>query len=107
MDLPAIILNKVIMISIKREDNGNKGRFAIYENDEFAGEMTYTSAGNGIFIIDHTTVEEGHNGKGFGRKLLIKAVDFARENNLKIIPLCSYAKSVFDKDPGIEDVLHK
>lgn len=94
------------MIEIKQEDHGHKGRFAIYEDNQFAGEMTYTSAGEGLFIIDHTNIEEGHNGKGFGRKLLTKAVEYARENNLKIIPLCPYAKSVFDKDPTIADVLH-
>tara|TARA_R110002073_G_scaffold279026_1_gene443013 strand:+ start:277470 stop:277589 length:120 start_codon:yes stop_codon:yes gene_type:complete len=33
------------MIRLEQEDNGKKGRFTIYENDDFAGEMTYTWAG--------------------------------------------------------------
>jgi len=90
---------------IKREDNGTKGRFVIYDNNEFAGEMIFTWAGNNKFIIEHTEVEEKFNGKGYGRQLLMAAVEFARESNLKIIPLCPYAKSRFDKDETIKDVL--
>ena len=52
------------MTKIEREDNGKKGRFVIYENDEFAGEMTFTWAGKNKFIIDHTGVEEAFGGKG-------------------------------------------
>ena len=34
-----------------------------------------------------------------------QAVEFARQKQLKIIPLCPFAKSIFDKDPSIHDVL--
>ena len=83
---------------IKREDNGKKGRFVIYDNDKIAGEMTYTWAGKDKFIIDHTEVDEKYNGKGYAKHLVMAGVEFARENNVKIIPLCSYAKSRFDRD---------
>lgn len=33
------------------------------------------------------------------------AVDFARAQQLKIMPLCPFAKSVFDKEPSLADVL--
>jgi predicted GNAT family acetyltransferase len=35
----------------------------------------------------------------------MEVVLFARENNIKIIPLCPFAKSVFDKTEEIRDVL--
>ncbi len=93
------------MARITREDNGKKGRFIIYENDAFAGEMTFTWAGNEKFIIDHTGVEDRFGGKGLAKELVMAGVEYARKNNLKIIPLCPYAKSRFDKDPAIRDVL--
>lgn len=93
------------MVKIEREDNGKKGRFVIYENEKFAGEMTLTWAGKEKFIIDHTGVEENFNGKGYAKQLVMAGVEYARENNLKIIPLCPYAKSRFDKDKSIGDVL--
>jgi uncharacterized protein len=33
------------------------------------------------------------------------AVDYARTHNIKIIPICPYAKSLFDKLPEWKDVL--
>lgn len=93
------------MAKIEREDNGEKGRFIIYENGEFAGEMTYTWAGKEKFIIDHTGVEEKFGGKGFAKELVMAGVAYARKNDLKIIPLCPYAKSRFERDKTIADVL--
>jgi len=90
---------------IKLEDNGKRSRFVLYENDEVAGEMVFVWAGDGKFIIEHTEVGTKFNGKGYGKDLVMAGVDHARKNNLKIITLCPYAKSRFDKDPGIRDVL--
>jgi predicted GNAT family acetyltransferase/uncharacterized Fe-S cluster protein YjdI len=92
------------LIKIEREDNGRKGRFVMYDNDEFAGEMTYVWAGTSKFIIDHTGVEEDFSGRGLGRQLVLRAVEYARNNALKILPLCPFAKKVFDKEEGIGDV---
>ncbi|HLS12309.1 MAG TPA: GNAT family N-acetyltransferase [Flavobacteriaceae bacterium] len=93
------------MIRIEREDNGKKGRFVIYENDVEAGEMTFTWAGEDKFIIDHTGVKEEFGGKGLAKKLVMAGVEYARENNKKIIPLCPYAKARFDRDESLKDVL--
>ncbi|GEQ85875.1 N-acetyltransferase [Patiriisocius marinistellae] len=92
------------MNKIEREDKGKKGRFVIYENNEFAGEMTYTWESKSVFAIDHTEVEERFGGKGLGKKLVMEAIAHARKNNLKIKPLCSYVKKVFDNDDSLKDV---
>lgn len=96
--------NHQMLVKIEREDNGRKGRFVIYVNDEFAGEMTYVWAGTSKLIIDHTGVEESFSGRGLGRQLVMKAVEYARNNAVKILPLCPFAKKVFDKEAGIQDV---
>ena len=57
-----------------------------------------------MFIIDHDVLED-YRGQAIGRQLLDAVVAFARWKNLKIILLCPYAKSVFNKDPSIADVL--
>jgi len=80
------------MIEIKQEDNGKKGRFVIYEDDKYAGEMTYVWTGDAAIIIDHTGVEEGFSGKGYAKQLVNKGIDFARNKGIKILPLCPYAK---------------
>ncbi|MCY1186456.1 putative protein YjdJ [compost metagenome] len=60
-----------------------------------------------MLIIDATDVNENYRGQGVGRQLLDALVAFVREKEVKVIPLCPYAKSVFDKDPSIGDVLRK
>ncbi|MGB3116817.1 MAG: GNAT family N-acetyltransferase, partial [Ferruginibacter sp.] len=51
-------------------------------------------------------VEEVYGGKGYGKKLVMQSVEYARKNNLKIIPLCPFAKKVFDRTESIRDVLY-
>ena len=82
------------MTKIEREDNGKKDRWVIYENGEEAGEMTFTWAWAKKFIIDHTGVEEKYGGKGYGKQLVMEAVEYARNHEVKILPLCPYAKKV-------------
>jgi predicted GNAT family acetyltransferase len=92
-------------MEIQQVNDTRRGYFEAIEDGKEAGKMTYTWAGDSKFIIDHTEVSEEFNGKGVGKKLLMAAVEYARTNNLKIIPLCPFAKSVFDKVEEIRDVL--
>lgn len=92
-------------MEVKQTNKETKGFFEVVENNQQAGKMTYAWAGNTQFIIDHTEVNPDFNGKGVGKKMVMAAVEYARENGLKIIPLCPFAKSVFDKTPEIHDVL--
>lgn len=92
-------------MEIQQTNDAKRGYFEATEDGKEAGKMTYTWAGDSKFIIDHTEVSPDFNGKGVGKKLLMTAVEYARTNDLKIIPLCPFAKSVFDKTPDIRDVL--
>ena len=92
-------------MEIQQINDIRKGYFEAIEDGKEAGKMTYTWAGDSKFIIDHTEVSPDFNGKGVGKKLVMNAVEYARANNLKIIPLCPFAKSVFDKVEEIRDVL--
>lgn len=92
-------------MQIEQFDRENKGFFKASEGEETAGRMTYSWAGQDKFIIDHTEVDPKFTGKGVGKQLVMAAVSFAREKGIKIIPLCPYAKSVFDKTEEIRDVL--
>ncbi len=85
--------------------NDKNGFFYIDVNGNHEAMMTFVFAGNDKIIIDHTEVKPGNEGKGFGKKMVVKAVEYARANNIKIIPLCPFAKSVFDKTPEFKDVL--
>lgn len=92
-------------MEVQQFNRETKGFFKAIEDGEEAGRMTYSWAGSEKFIIDHTEVSPKFGGKGVGKKLVLETIDFARKNNKKIIPLCPFAKSVFDKDESLRDVL--
>ena len=92
-------------MDIQHTDDGLKGKFFITQNDKELAEMTYVWVGTEKIIIDHTEVDDALRGQGAGRQLLAQAVEFARTKQIKIIPLCPFAKSVFDKVKEYSDVL--
>lgn len=92
-------------MEIQQRDDGKKGAFHIEHENDVVAEMTYIWAGADKIIIDHTDVKEVLKGKGAGRQMVARAVSFARERGIKIIPLCPFAKSVFDKVKEFSDVL--
>jgi predicted GNAT family acetyltransferase len=67
--------------------------------------MTFSMAGDTLMIIDHTEVSDVLRGKSVGKQLVSTAVEYARKNSVNIIPLCPFAKSVFEKVPAFQDVL--
>lgn len=94
-------------MKIEHLEHGSKGAFLIKENNERLAEMTYSKAGNQLIIIDHTEVSDALRGKGAGKQLVSAAVNYAREKKIKILPLCPFAKAVFDKTIEFSDVLSK
>ncbi len=74
-------------------------------NDEAhpEGQIQYTLQ-NKILTIWHTEVKESLKGQGAGSALVAYAVNIARQHDLKIRPVCSYALSQFEKKPEYGDV---
>lgn len=95
------------MLNIEQISEGNKGYFRAVEDGTEAGGMYYVWAGEKKMIIDHTEVLDAYKGMGVGKKLLMAVVAYARENNIRIVPLCPFAKSMFDRMPEIGDVLDR
>lgn len=92
-------------MEIKHEHTETKGVFFVGEKQKPLAEMTYSKAGTETIIIDHTQVSDELKGKGAGKQLVSAAVEYARKNNIKIIPLCPFARSVFEKVQEFRDVL--
>lgn len=92
-------------MEIQHSNNSRNGAFFVEQDGERLAEMTYVWSGEDKFIIDHTEVSEKLKGLGVGKQLVMAAVEYARKNNYKIMPLCPFAKSVFDRTPEISDVL--
>ena len=89
---------------ITRESNGHKGAFVIDRDGVRLATMTYSMAGDELLIIDHTDVSDALRGTGAGKALVTAAVEWARSAHKGIMPLCPFARSVFDKTPEFSDV---
>ena len=80
------------MDTIHYEGNG----FYIYDqNKEILARLEYKRNDN-VLIFDHTVVSDKLKGQGIAQKLLDEAVDYARKNNFKVHPVCSYVVKKFE-----------
>ncbi len=77
----------------------NLKRFALYDDGKEVGELTYTDRPNGVRSADHTIVLSSYSGQGLAGKLFDALVENAREEHIKILPICAYVKGKFDADP--------
>ncbi len=91
--------------AVQREDGVSKGRYRLVV-DGIEAEMTYSRAGEGLIIIDHTEVPSVLRGRKIGERLVRQAVDDARRDGVAIIPLCPFAKAQIDRHPEWQDVVH-
>lgn len=92
-------------MDIKHQEFEQNGTFLAMSEETEAGRMTYSWRNRDRIVINHTEVQTQFQGKNIGKQLVMAAVDFAREKNIKIVPQCSFARGVFDKDQSIKDVL--
>ena len=90
---------------IQHQHKDNKGMFFIEEEGNVLAEMTYASPSPDRMIIEHTGVDDDLKGQNIGFSLVQQAVEYARTHHFKIVPVCSFAKAIFDKKPDFRDVL--
>ena len=93
------------MEEIQHEVSTNKGSFFINELGKKVAVLEYKKIDESEIVIDHTHVSDVLKGKGAGKLLVNAAVSWARENQIKIIPQCSFALAVIQKDATLQDVL--
>jgi uncharacterized protein len=70
-------------------------------------EVTYVNHNEDTIIINHTFVSNELRGQNIGKELIKRVVDFAIEENKKVIPQCSFALKEFNENKEYNDVLFK
>lgn len=81
-------------------------RFYLGESkNKFDAEITFIPIDAKTIKVDNTFVEKHLREHGIALRLVERVVLYARENNLKIVPTCSYAKRVLTSDKKYSDVL--
>jgi predicted GNAT family acetyltransferase len=91
---------------IQHKQINNKGKFFVESDGNILAEMTYTMSSPEKMIIEHTEVSDELRGQNIGYQLVNTAVEYARTHELKIVPICTFAHSVFKKKAEYADVLY-
>lgn len=78
--------------------------FYIGESPDDPAAQIEFEVDQGILTIFSTDVSASLQGQGIGQQLVAYAVDYARNHQLKIIPVCPYAIKQFEKHPEYGDV---
>lgn len=86
--------------------SGNGGVITLHSESEEVGRLTYTIfPEDSKMIISFVLVHPQFEGRGMGKYLVEYALQFARENNWKVYPHCSYARSVMNRMTDVDDIL--
>lgn len=89
---------------IKHKESDRRGMFYMEDEKGIITELTYSIQDNGIIVIDHTETRNELEGKGLASQLVRRSVEYARENNYKVDPLCPFAEVQFDNNKDYQDV---
>jgi len=92
-------------MDVLQQNNDIKCRFYIMHEGAEIATMHYNFPAANKIIIDHTEVAEAYEGKGLGKQLLQALVAYARKEKITVIPLCPFAKGMFDRIEAFRDVL--
>ena len=90
-------------MSIRHEQSERGGEFVLEIDGQRIGEITYTLAA-GRLTVRHTGVDPAQEGRGYGKRLVAAAVDFARANGTQMASTCWFATRLLDRVPDFADV---
>lgn len=77
-------------------------RFVLQTEDAVA-ELRYKKKKD-VLHLTHTHVPDAMRGQGVAGRLVKHALEYARENQLKVQPVCSYVVGYFEKHPECKDL---
>lgn len=87
-------------VTITREEQDGVSELVLRVDGERAGFLEFTPQPD-VMRIEYVEVDPELRGSGAGRQLVERAVALAREMNLRVVPICSYARLVIDRDPRL------
>src|SRR5690606_17870815 len=84
----------------------DRGRWLAVNDEVQIGELIYRVEDNAMTIY-HAEAEAFYRGNKIAEELVLAAIHRARENDWKVVPAWSFAKTVFERYPAEQDVLKK
>ncbi len=79
-----------------------KNRIYIVDNGEEVGEVTFPEREPGVFVINHTYVDDRLRGQGIASELVLRAVNEIEARGGRVEATCSYAVLWLARNRGCE-----
>ena len=93
------------VITVTREESSGAQAFVLHVDGDRLGSLEFARPEAGVLRIDYVEVAPELRGTGLGRQLVEAAVDWARAENMKVVPICGYARAVIARDPAMSQLL--
>jgi uncharacterized protein len=93
---------KVDLDTLKITHNPANRAFEIWIDGQLS-KLDYMQDGKN-FVITHVGVYPEHRGQGVAGKIVEAALQYARENSLRVIPMCSYAAAYIRRNPQYQEL---
>jgi uncharacterized protein len=87
-----------IAVNITVTDVPERSRYEARRGEELLGVLTYHRKA-GQIVFDHTGVEPPHRGQGIGALLVAAAMTDAQDDDLRVVPACSFVRRWIDSHP--------
>jgi len=92
--------------TVEVRDNRDLRRVeAQLEDGDVAGFAQYQLGPDGSLTFFHTEVDDRFEGQGIGSRLVSGVMDVLRDNDLRIVPRCSFIRGYMRKHPETHDLL--
>lgn len=85
-------------------NNTAEHRFQL-EMPEGMGVLEYKMRGPDTIALVHTEVPRALTGQGIAARLAHEALEYARANHLRVIPICPYVRAYLERHPEYADTL--
>lgn len=86
-------------VTIEREEINGVHEFVLRLDGERTGYLEYTRPEIGVLRIEYVEVAPEVRGSGLARQLVEQAMAFAAEHELRVVPVCGYARAMITRDP--------
>ena len=85
--------------------NQNENRFETWIEDKLS-KLDYIRDGKN-FVITHVGVHPSLRGQGVAGRIVEVSLVYAREQALRVIPMCSYAAAYIRRHPEYAELTHQ
>ncbi|RYU79566.1 GNAT family N-acetyltransferase [Hymenobacter persicinus] len=73
----------------------------------YESELAYSRPTDDVIDFTHTFVDEHLRGKGIGEQLAKTALDFARDQHLRVRTSCSFMRGFVEQHPEYQELREK